>query len=238
MKRLDNILVNSGYGSRKDVQKIIKGKNVLVNNEIITKPSIHVNIQEDDITVYNEKVNYVEFVYLMMNKPKGFVSATHDKYDRTVLDLINDKDKFLEPYPIGRLDKDTVGLLIISNDGDMCHRVLAPKRHVSKKYFAKVNIPLNENHVKLFKNGIILEDNYKCMPGILNIISSSNEESHCEIVIHEGKFHQIKRMFESLGGSVTYLKRTNFGEIVLDESLLEGEYRHLTESEVSSLKSV
>lgn len=238
MKRLDNLLVNSGYGSRREVQKIIRQKKVTINGEIVNRPAVHVDILKDEVCVLGEKVVYKEFVYLMMNKPAGFVSATHDKFDRTVLELIDDEDKFLDPYPIGRLDKDTVGLLLISNDGNMCHRVLSPKRHVEKKYFAKVDMCLNSSHIEIFKDGITIDDGYKCKPAILNILNSSEEESECEIILTEGKFHQIKRMFEALGGNVTYLKRTKFCEIVLDENLNEGEYRHLTDDEVNILKSI
>lgn len=238
MKRLDNILVNSGFGSRREVQKIIKQKKVTVNGEIINRPSMHFDILKDNICVLGEKVLYREFVYLMLNKPAGFVSATHDKFERTVLELIDDKDKFLDPYPIGRLDKDTVGLLIISNDGNMCHRVLSPKYHVEKKYFVKVNICLNSSHVEIFNNGVVLDDGYKCKPCKLVILNSDSEMSECEVILTEGKFHQIKKMFEAINSKVLYLKRTKFSGIELDESLNEGEYRNLTDEEINILKSV
>lgn len=238
MKRLDNILVNSGYGSRREVQKIIKQKRVKVNEEIINKPATHVDILKDEICVDGERVEYKEFVYLMLNKPEGFVSATYDKFERTVLELIDDEDKILDPYPIGRLDKDTVGLLLISNDGTMCHRVLSPKRHVDKKYFARVKGCLNSSHIEIFNKGVEIDGGYVCKPCDLKILNSSVEVSECEIILTEGKFHQIKRMFEAIGSEVLYLKRTKFSEIELDENLREGEYRHLTEEEINILKSV
>lgn len=238
MKRLDNILVNSGYGSRREVQKIIKQKKVTVNGEIINRPSMHFDILKDDICVLGEKVLYKEFVYLMLNKPSGFVSATHDKFERTVLELIDDKDKFLDPYPIGRLDKDTVGLLIISNDGNMCHRVLSPKYHVEKKYFVRVDTCLNSSHVEIFKNGVVLDNGYKCKPCELIILNSDSETSECEVILTEGKFHQIKKMFEAIDSKVLYLKRTKFSGIELDENLNEGEYRNLSDEEINILKSV
>lgn len=238
MKRLDNVLVNSGYGSRREVQKIIRQKKVKVNGEIINKPSVHVDVLKDEICVLNSKVLYKNFVYLMLNKPAGFVSATHDKFDRTVLELINNEDKILEPYPVGRLDKDTVGLLIISNDGNMCHRVLSPKRHVEKKYFVKVDMCLKNSHVEIFNNGIVLDDGYKCKSVALEILNSSDESSECFVILTEGKFHQIKRMFNSIGANVLYLKRITFCDIELDENLNEGEYRHLTDEEINILKSV
>lgn len=238
MKRLDNFLVNSGYGSRKEVQKLIRSKKVKVNGEIVNKPSIHIDVLNDKVCVFDEEIIYRKFVYLMMNKPSGFVSATHDKFDRTVLELIDDEDKILEPYPIGRLDKDTVGLLIISNDGDMCHRVLSPKRHVEKKYFVRVNGRLNNSHTEIFNEGILIEDDIKCKPAKLNILECGDDESTCELILTEGKFHQVKRMFEALSLKVTYLRRIEFGGIKIDGTLKEGEYRHLTEEEVSLLKSV
>lgn len=238
MKRLDNLLVNSGFGSRREVQKIIRQKKVRVNGEIVNRPSVHIDVLKDEIYVLEQRVEYKDFVYLMLNKPAGFVSATHDKFDRTVLELIDDSDKVLEPYPIGRLDKDTVGLLIISNDGDMCHRVLSPKRHVEKKYFVKVDICLKNSHIEIFNNGVVLDDGYKCKPVELEILSSTPEGSECNLTLTEGKFHQIKRMFNAIGSNVLYLKRFKFCDIELDEGLGEGEYRHLTDEEINILKSV
>lgn len=238
MKRLDNILVNTGYGSRREVQKLIRWKKVKVNGEIINTPSKHVDPLKDEIYVYEHKVEYREFVYLMLNKPSGFVSAVQDKFDRTVLELINEEDKVLEPYPVGRLDKDTVGLLILSNDGTMCHRVLSPKLHVEKKYYVKVSSCLNFGHVETFNSGVVLKDGYKCKSAKLEIINSSLNGSECEVTLTEGKFHQIKRMFEAIDMEVTYLKRVKFCNIYLDENLKEGAYRHLTEEEVNFLKSV
>ena len=238
MKRLDNVLVNSGYGSRREVQKIIRWKKVKVNGEIITTPSKHVDVLKDEIYVLDKKVVYKEFVYLMLNKPSGFVSAVQDKFERTVLELIEDEDIVLNPYPIGRLDKDTVGLLILSNDGNMCHRVLSPKLHVEKKYLVKVFSCLNSGHVEKFNNGIVLEDGYKCKSSKLEILNSSPDESECEVILTEGKFHQVKRMFEAIGMTVTYLKRVKFCHINLDDNLKEGEYRHLTDEEVKILKSI
>lgn len=238
MKRLDNVLVNSGFGSRREVQKIIRQKKVKVNGEIINRPSVHVDVLRDEVYVLNQKVDYKDFVYLMLNKPAGFVSAVQDKFDRTVLELIRDEDKVLEPYPVGRLDKDTVGLLIISNDGNMCHRVLSPKRHVEKKYFVRVDTCLKSSDSETFNNGVILDDGYKCKPVILEILSSGSDGSECVVTLVEGKFHQIKRMFNSIGSNVLHLKRIKFCDIYLDESLGEGEYRHLTDDEINILKSV
>lgn len=238
MKRLDNFLVNNGYGSRKEVKKLIHQNSVSVNGEIVNKPSVHIDVDNDKVCVLGEEVLYKEFVYLMMNKPSGFVSAVYDKFDRTVLEIIDERDKILDPYPIGRLDKDTVGLLIISNDGDMCHRVLSPKRHVEKKYFVRVNGCLNDSFVGIFSDGIVLEDGIKCKSSKLKILKVYEGESECELILIEGKFHQIKRMFGVFGFMVTYLKRIEFGGIRIDENLKEGEYRHLTIEEINLLKMV
>lgn len=238
MMRLDKFIANNGYGSRKEVHKLIRQNSVSVNGEIVDKPSVHIDIKKDKVCVNGEEVLYTEFVYLMMNKPPGFVSATFDKFDRTVLEIVSEEDKILGPYPIGRLDKDTVGLLIISNDGDMCHRVLSPKRHVEKKYFVRVDGCLNDSFIGIFNDGVVLEDGVKCKSAKLKILKVHNDGSECELILTEGKFHQIKRMFETFGFLVTYLKRIEFGGLKLDEGLKEGEYRHLTVEEINLLKMV
>lgn len=172
----------------------------------------------------------------MMNKPQGVVSATFDNYDETVIDLLEDEDRIFEPFPVGRLDKNTVGLLLLTNDGELNHRLISPKWHVDKIYYAKINKKVTDEDIKKFKKGIILDDGYECFPAKLEIIKSFNEESEVRVTIHEGKFHQVKRMFESVDKKVIYLKREEFGPLKLDESLEEGEYRELTDEEISILK--
>ncbi|WP_235666988.1 16S rRNA pseudouridine(516) synthase, partial [Clostridioides difficile] len=170
-----------------------------------------------------------------MNKPDGYISATTDKYDPTVLDLIDLSYLAFEPFPVGRLDKDTEGLLVLTNDGKLSHRVLSPKKHVPKTYYAKIDGVVTEEDVEAFLEGVVLDDGYKTMPSQLNILKS-DDESEIELTIHEGKFHQVKRMFESVGKKVVYLKRLSMGNLKLDESLELGEYRELTDEEVKLIE--
>ena len=173
----------------------------------------------------------------MMNKPDGVISATYDNREETVIDLLEVEHQVFDPFPVGRLDKDTVGLLLLTNDGELNHRLISPKWHVDKVYYAKIDKAVDEKDVEAFKNGITLDDGYKCKEGKLEIISSSDEGSEVMVTIQEGKYHQVKRMFEALGKTVVYLKRTEFGGLPLDQDLEEGEYRELTEDELALLKS-
>lgn len=235
MERLDKILSNMGFGTRKEVKSIIKSGEVKVNGQILKDSSEHINPQEDEIEVFGEKLNYRKFIYIMMNKPSGVISATEDYYEKTVVDLLDDEYIVFNPSPVGRLDKDTEGLLLLTNDGELNHMLLSPKRHVPKKYFARIEGKVTSEDVKKFKKGVILDDGYKTMPSELNIIKS-DDISEIEIIIYEGKFHQIKRMFEAVGKKVIYLKRLEMGPLKLDETLKLGEYRELTEEEVNMLK--
>ncbi|HEY5575276.1 MAG TPA: 16S rRNA pseudouridine(516) synthase, partial [Clostridiaceae bacterium] len=171
-------------------------------------------------------------------KPAGVVSATFDNYDKTVIDLLKDKHRIFEPFPVGRLDKDTVGLLLITNDGDMNHRLISPKWHVDKVYYAEINKPVTEEDVQRFKEGVMLDDGYKCMSAKLEILAVNENGSKVNVTIQEGKFHQVKRMFKSVGKEVVYLKRISFGSITLDDQLPEGEYRELSDAEIGLLRGV
>ena len=173
------------------------------------------------VSVYGEVVEYKEFIYLMINKPAGVVSATEDTRDKTVIDLLDDDVRHFEPYPVGRLDKDTVGLLLLTNDGALTHRLLSPNKDVPKVYFAKVEGIVNETDVEAFNNGVTLDDGYHTKPGILQILKSGTI-SEIELTITEGKFHQVKRMFEAVGKKVVYLKRLSMGAFKLDNALAEG----------------
>ncbi|PKR84353.1 pseudouridine synthase [Heyndrickxia camelliae] len=234
--RLDKLLANVGYGSRKDVKKILKDGVVKVNQVIAKDGKIQVNPTVDIITIYGESVNYKQFIYLMMNKPQGVISATEDYHDKTVIDLLDIEDAVLNPFPVGRLDKDTEGLLLITNDGGLAHKLLSPKKHVPKTYFAVINGMVTESDVEAFHKGVILDDGYETKPGELKILKSGNH-SDIELTITEGKFHQVKRMFEAVGKKVIYLKRITMGPLQLDENLELGEYRELTEEEVEQLKN-
>lgn len=233
--RLDKLLSNMGYGSRKEVKILLKSKAVEVNGVFAKDVSMHVNSTTDQIIVFGEKVIYTEFIYLMMNKPPGVISATEDKYDQTVIDLLDPLAQHFKPFPVGRLDKDTEGLLILTNNGHLSHQLLSPKKHVPKLYFAVIEGKVTEDDVKKFKEGVTLEDGYFTKPGELTILLSG-EVSEIELTIMEGKFHQVKRMFESVGKKVTYLKRMSMGSLRLDETLELGEYRHLTEEELEALQ--
>ncbi|HBE9638126.1 TPA: rRNA pseudouridine synthase [Clostridioides difficile] len=234
-QRIDKILSNLGYGSRSEIKKYCKQGSVVVNGSEVSNPGTQVDTENDEILFNGEEVIYREYIYLMMNKPAGYISATTDKYDPTVLDLIDLSYLVFEPFPVGRLDKDTEGLLVLTNDGKHSHRVLSPKKHVPKTYYAKIDGVVTEEDVEAFLEGVVLDDGYKTMPSQLNILKS-DDESEIELTIHEGKFHQVKRMFESVGKKVVYLKRLSMGNLKLDESLELGEYRELTDEEVKLIE--
>ncbi|RXI44558.1 16S rRNA pseudouridine(516) synthase [Clostridium tetani] len=235
MERIDKILANMGYGSRKEVKKLIKNNLVEVNGEKVKDPSANIDPEKDKILVGDKVVNYRKFIYIMMNKPEGVVSATFDNYDETVIDLLEEEYQVFNPFPVGRLDKDTVGLLLITNDGELNHKLISPKWKVDKVYYAEINKEVNEKDIEAFQKGIVISDGYKCMPGKLEIIKSDENGAEVYVTIQEGKFHQVKRMFEALDKKVVYLKRVKFGNINLDETLEEGEYRELTEEELENI---
>ena len=229
--RLDKLLAHMDYGSRKEVKELIRKGYVLVNGNVIKDDDFKVDEINDEINILDSEIKYEEFIYIMLNKPEGYVSATYDFSKPIVLDLIDDYKK-RNLFPVGRLDIDTHGLLLITNDGNLAHRMLSPKSHVDKKYYLKYEGKYNESFIQKFKNGITLDDGYKCMPA--EFIDLGDNEAY--IIIREGKFHQVKRMMEAVGCNVTFLKRISFGNLVLDESLKEGKWRHLTSDEIESLK--
>ncbi|CUU45503.1 pseudouridine synthase [Clostridium beijerinckii] len=237
MERLDKIISNLGYGSRKDVKSFAKKGIIEVDGLVVKDSAMLVDPEKSVIKINGEEVLYRKYIYLMMNKPDGVISATHDNRDETVIDLLNLEHQVFDPFPIGRLDKDTVGLLLLTNDGELNHRLISPKWHVDKVYYAKIDKSVDEKDIKAFKDGITLDDGYKCLEANLEILSSSNDGSEIRLTIQEGKFHQVKRMFEAVGKKVTYLKREEFGGLLLDPDLEEGEYRELTDEELSLLKS-
>ena len=238
MERLDKILANSGYGSRKDVKKLIKSGLIEVNGEKIKSSNIQVDVNKNRIIVNGEPLIYKKYIYLMMNKPDGVVSATFDNFDETVIDLLEEYHASFNPFPVGRLDKDTVGLLILTNDGELNHRMISPKWHVDKVYYAEIDKAVDEEDIKAFEEGIEIDNEYKCMPAKLSILSADSNGSRVMVTIQEGKFHQVKKMFLARNKKVVYLKRVSFGPIKLDESINEGDYRELTEEEVKILKEI
>lgn len=234
--RLDKYLADMSVGTRSEVKNLIKKGLVTVNGEVIRKPEYKVDIEKDDLVCRGEPVVYQTLVYYMLNKPAGVISATNDPKQQTVLDLITDKSR-KDLFPVGRLDKDTVGLLLITNDGNLAHRLLSPKHHVDKCYFAKVQGNVTKDDAEKFAEGVNIgtEDEPEItMPGKLDIIKS-DDLSEIRLTIQEGKFHQVKRMFQAVGKEVVYLKRERMGSLILDDNLVEGEYRMLTEEELKNL---
>ena len=225
------MLAHMNYGTRKEVKELIRKGYVLVNGDVITNDDFKVDEINDEVVIANEKVDYKDKIYIMLNKPDGYVSATYDNYDPTVIDLISEYN-FMNIFPVGRLDKDTHGLLLITNDGDLAHNLLSPKKHVDKKYYLKYEGKINERGIKAFEDGIILDDGYKTLPA--KLIDLGNNEAY--VIIKEGKFHQVKRMMEAINCKVTYLKRIEFGSLKLDDNLEEGKYRLLKEEELNELK--
>jgi len=232
--RLDKLLSHSGYGTRKEVKDIIKKGYVKVNGIVIKKDKEHVDPLLDIIQVDDEIIQYEEKVYYMLNKPEGYVSATEDNVYPTVVDLIDDYYR-QDLFPVGRLDVDTVGLLLLTNDGVLAHQLLSPKKHCPKVYYAKIKGIVNEDDVHAFLEGIVIDD-YKCQSAHLKILSTNENTSEIEVEIYEGKFHQVKKMFLARGKEVMFLKRIRMKNLCLDENLKYGEYRRLTNEELDRLK--
>ena len=228
MMRLDKYLAEMGVGTRQEVKKQIRQGKVTVNGTVVKAADTKIDETCDEVTIGGRNISYVSYEYYMLNKPGGVVSATEDRRDTTVIDLIKDKK---------RKDKDTEGLLLITNDGDLAHRLLAPKKHVDKVYYAKIDGMVTEEDVKRFAEGIDIgaEEEEMTRPAKLDIMKSA-EESEIRLTIHEGKFHQVKRMFLAVGKEVTYLKRERMGTLCLDENLKPGEYRLLTEEEIENVR--
>ncbi|EGD6393983.1 rRNA pseudouridine synthase [Listeria monocytogenes] len=231
--RLDKLLSHTGFGSRKEVKALLKSGAVVVNGTIQKDSKTQVNPDKDQITVHGTPVVYQEFVYFMLHKPQNVVSATEDNVSETVIDLLAQEDTLTDPFPVGRLDKDTEGLLIITNDGTLAHNLLSPKKHIDKTYYAKIDGDVTAADVEAFAAGIELDDGYTCKPASLEIITPNE----INVTIQEGKFHQVKRMFAARGKTVSYLKRISMGNLQLDESLELGEYRPLTEAELAILQN-
>ena len=177
MERLDKVLSNLGYGTRKEIKQVVKKGFVTVNDEKVKDSGLQIDPEKDTIVINGEKVEYKKYIYLMMNKPAGVISATYDKRDETVIDLLYMEDQVFEPFPVGRLDKDTVGLLLLTNDGDLNHKLISPKYHVDKVYYAEINAPITEKDIKAFENGVTLDDGYKCMSAKLKVIENLEDSS-------------------------------------------------------------
>jgi 16S rRNA pseudouridine516 synthase len=231
---MDKLLANMGFGTRKDVKKLMKSGSVHVNGEVVKEAKVHVDPEKDLVTVFGEVVEYKPYIYLMMNKPQGVISATEDNEHETVIDLLLYEHEMYEPFPVGRLDKDTEGFLLITNDGQFSHALMSPKKHVPKTYVATIRGNVTNEDVDRFKQGVELDDGYVTKPGEL-VILEQGPISEIELTITEGKYHQVKRMFEAVDKKVLTLKRTKIGNLELDPELELGTYRELTEEEVEIL---
>ncbi|HCV54209.1 MULTISPECIES: pseudouridine synthase [unclassified Exiguobacterium] len=231
--RLDKLLSNMGAGSRKEVKLLLKAGAIQVDGEIVRDPKQHVDVETQQVLMYGEPVTYQKYIYLMMNKPPGVISATEDKRDETVIDLLFEDVTYFKPFPVGRLDKDTEGLLLLTNDGSFNHALMSPKKHVEKTYYAEVTGVLTQEDIEAVAAGVTLEDGYRAKPGKLVILSTTETDSTLELTITEGKFHQVKRMMLALGKEVTFLKRRSIGRLELDPALALGDYRELTPAELS-----
>ena len=232
--RLDKLLADMNLGTRKDLKQEIRRGDVLVNGTPVKDPGFSVDGSEE-ILWKGKRVRYAAYEYYLLNKPAGVISASEDPKQETVLDLLG-PDRRRDLFPVGRLDKDTVGLLLISNDGDLAHRLLSPKKHVDKTYYARVAGRVTDEDVAAFREGFDVDESLHSLPARLEILSVTEKNSEVHVTIREGKFHQIKRMFSARGMEVLYLKRLTMGPLTLDPDLPEGSFRPLTEEELEALR--
>lgn len=232
--RLDKFLTQAKVGSRSEVKNYIKKGLVLVNGQPALKPETKIETEKDKVEYQGEELLEKKFVYYMLNKPKGVVSATTDQLHPTVVSLI--KEKYQEElFPVGRLDKDTEGLLLLTNDGQLAHDLLSPKKHVDKTYYALIRGYVTKSDVEKFREGLDIGEKKTTMPADLHVLQAG-DISEIQVTICEGKFHQVKRMFQAVEKEVVYLKRISMGKLKLDRNLQPGEYRQLSESEIQILK--
>lgn len=232
--RLDKYLAQISIGTRSQVKQMVRKGQVCVNGTVVKKPEYKVDPDQDQVVADGVKTKYVHEEYIMLNKPSGVVSATKDPREKTVLDLI-DGQKRKDLFPAGRLDKDTEGLLLLTSDGELAHRLLSPKKHVDKTYYARIQGRVTNEDVKVFLKGLDIGDEKPALPAVLQVLIEG-EISEILITIQEGRFHQVKRMFRAVDKKVVYLKRISMGSLVLDETLMPGQYRKLTEEEIQRLK--
>lgn len=236
--RLDKFLADMALGSRKEVKGYIKKGLVTVNGTVIKSDKTQVDEHKDEIRFDGEPVVYQKYFYYMMNKPAGVISATVDDYEETVVDLLSDEDYRDDLFPVGRLDKDTEGFMLLANDGALAHRLLSPKKHVDKEYYAQVAGIMTAADVAEFAAGLTIDGGEETLPAELTILSVDQEAATSDIrlILHEGKFHQVKRMVAAVGKEVTYLKRLRIGKLALDPALELGDYRPLTAIEITALE--
>lgn len=238
MIRLDKFLSEMSGWTRSEVKKIVRTGSVTVDGNEVKKPETKIDEKLSIVSVDGRQIKYNKYEYYMLNKPKGFVSATTDREHKTVVDIISSSEK-KDLFPVGRLDIDTEGLLLITNDGELAHRLLAPKNHVEKTYYVEVSGILDDADVDAVEKGLDIGEEKNTIPAKMEILKTDiqNNISSCYLTIHEGKFHQVKRMMKKLGKTVTYLKRVSMGSLILDSKLKKGNYRKLTEQEIIELKN-
>ncbi|MBQ4510085.1 MAG: rRNA pseudouridine synthase [Clostridia bacterium] len=224
--RLDKFLSNMGKATRSESSRLARSGKILVNGSIVKKADIHIDPEKDTVVVNGINVLYKKYAYIMLNKPEGYVSATDDVREKTVLDLLGDEERRLGLFPCGRLDKNTLGLVILTNDGDSAHKCLSPKHHVDKIYKFECKLPLTDENVASLEKGVDI-GGYFTKPCKIKLYDSTSGE----ITLTEGKYHQIKRMLEAVDNKITYLERLSFGGIVLDSNLERGKWRYLNENE-------
>ncbi len=230
VQRLDKLLASQGTQSRRDAQRRIRSGAVTVDGSVCRDPAAKVDPDRMRIDVAGESLRYRQHLYIMLNKPPGILCVSRDPKARTVVDLLPDPLRRKGLFPAGRLDKDTVGLVLLTDDGDYAHRILSPKKQIEKCYHARVDGPILPEHIEAFRQGTSLEDGTVCRPAMLRVLEDG-EPPLTEVVITEGRYHQIKRMFASAGRQVLWLKRVSIGELALDARLAEGESRELTDTE-------
>jgi len=234
--RLDKYLADCGAGSRSEIKKMIRSGLVSVADVPKPRPETQVDPETATVLLNGTRLQYRAFIYLLLNKPQGYVSATWDARFPTVLDLVPEEYLHFEPFPVGRLDIDTEGFCLLTNDGQLAHRLLSPKSHVPKTYEATISGVVTDDDILAFQKGVVLDDGYQTKPAELTILTSG-EVSQIRLTIYEGKFHQVKRMFESVGKKVTYLKRVAMNHLTLDEALALGDIRELLPEELKLLES-
>ncbi len=232
--RVDKVLSNMGYGTRTQIKKQMKKGIVTLNGEVIKKPGTLMNPDEDVLTYFGDEVEYREHIYLVMNKPQGLISATCDDEHLTIIDVLQPEDKVFSPFPVGRLDLDTEGIIFITNDGKFSYKFTSPNKRIDKVYYVEVAEDIEENYHEEFEKGIYFkEEDYRTLPAKLEVFE--DDKKKCYLTIQEGKYHQVKRMFLHMGNEVTFLKRVKIADFELPEELEPGEYRELTEEEVEHL---
>lgn len=231
--RIDKFLSNMGIATRTESSKAARSGLILVNGVAVKKADVHIDPEKDVITYCGRTIEYRKYTYILMNKPDGVVSATEDGRDKTVIDLLPDELQKLNLFPCGRLDKHTLGLMMLTDDGDLAHRLLSPKHHVKKKYYFESKFPLRDEEISYLEKGATLEDGYVTKPSQIELFEDK-KSGHITLV--EGKYHQIKRMLESVNNKITYLERITFGPLALDKNLERGQWRFLTENEIKKLE--